>query len=87
MSSYKTLKQQLNSEKQWKMRWRAKTHICFWLSYVVFMSSAWKEVGMTVMYNWSDVINIMQNSNGTEEGQRENGGEGARERAELWNMD
>ena len=24
------------------MRWRAKTLICFWLSYVVFMSSAWK---------------------------------------------
>ena len=35
-------KQQLNGEKQWKIRWRAKLLICFWFSYVVFMPSAWK---------------------------------------------
>ena len=27
-----------------------KTLICFWLSYVVFMSSAWKNVGMTISF-------------------------------------
>ena len=30
--------------KRWEMRCRTKTVICFWLSYVVFMSSAWKKV-------------------------------------------
>ena len=29
------------------MRWRAKPLICFWLSYVAFVSSARKNVGMT----------------------------------------
>ena len=30
------------------MRWRPKeTLICFWLSHVVFVSSAWRNVGMT----------------------------------------
>jgi len=44
-----TLKEWLNGEKQQKMRWRAKTLICFWLSYVVFVScSAWKNAGMTI---------------------------------------
>ena len=27
----------LNGEKRWKMRWRAKPLVCFWLSCVVFM--------------------------------------------------
>ena len=44
--------QQLNGEKQWKMRWRAKPVTCVWLSYVVFVSSAGNNVGMTVMCNW-----------------------------------
>ena len=41
--NYKTtLKQQL----KWrKMSCRTKTQICFWLSYVVFVSSVWKNVG------------------------------------------
>ena len=30
------------------MRWRAKPLICFWWSCVVFVSSAWKNVGMTI---------------------------------------
>ena len=43
LSSYKTtLKQQLNGEKWWKVRWKAKSLVCFWFSYVVFLSSAWK---------------------------------------------
>ena len=33
LSTYKTtFKQQLNGEKWWKIRWRAKPFICFWLS-------------------------------------------------------
>ena len=28
------------------MRWKAKPLICFWLSCVVFLSSAWKNVGI-----------------------------------------
>ena len=40
LSSYKTtLKQQLDGEKQWKMRWQTQPLICFVLSYVVFASS------------------------------------------------
>ena len=35
---YQATKQHLNGEKQWKMRRRAKPLICFWLSYVVFLS-------------------------------------------------
>ena len=42
-------KQQLNGEKRWKMRWKAKSLFCFWLSYVVFLSSAWKNVSMRIM--------------------------------------
>ena len=33
------------------MRWRAKPLICFWSSYVVFMSSAWKNVIMIMYVN------------------------------------
>ena len=40
LSSYKTtLKQQLDGEKQWKMKWQTQPLICFVLSYVVFASS------------------------------------------------
>ena len=43
LSSYKNdIRQQLNGEKRRKLRWRAKPLNCFWLSYVVFLSSAWK---------------------------------------------
>ena len=37
-----------NKVKWWKMRWRAKPLIHFWSSYVVFMSSAWKNVIMII---------------------------------------
>ena len=33
--------------------------VCFGGSYVVFLSSAWKNVGMTVTCNRCDVMNIM----------------------------
>ena len=47
LSSYKTtLKQKLNGEKWWTLRWGAKRRICFGLSYVVFLSSACRYVGM-----------------------------------------
>ena len=29
-------------KKWWKMRWEANSLVCFWLSYVVFLSSAWR---------------------------------------------
>ena len=45
-----TFKQQLNGEKQWKMRRKAKPLTCFGLNYVVFVSSAWKTVGMTILF-------------------------------------
>ena len=32
--------------KRWKMRSRTRTLICFWLSCVVFVPNAWKNVGM-----------------------------------------
>ena len=49
ISSYKTtLKQQLKCEKRWKMRWKAKPLIGFWLSYVVFLSIAWKRLSYVV---------------------------------------
>ena len=41
------------------MRWKAKPFICLWLSYVVFLCSAWKNVGMTVTCNRHDVMNIV----------------------------
>ena len=31
------------------MRWRAKPLICFWFRYVVFESSAWENVGTTML--------------------------------------
>ena len=37
------------------MRRKAKSLICFWLSYVVFLSSAWKNVGMTIACHRRDV--------------------------------
>ena len=37
------------------MRWKSKSLICFWLSYVVFLSSAWKNVGMTIACHRRDV--------------------------------
>ena len=37
------------------MRRKAKSLICFWLSYVVFLSSAWKNVGMTIACHRCDV--------------------------------
>ena len=50
MSSYKTtLKQQLNSKNKQKTKSKAKPFISFWLSYDVFMSGAWKNVGMTML--------------------------------------
>ena len=49
ISSYKTtLQQQLNGEKRWKMRWKDKPLIGFWLSYVVFLSIAWKRLRYVV---------------------------------------
>ena len=33
------------------MRWKAKPLICFWLSYVVFLSSAWKTVHCFSLFN------------------------------------
>ena len=39
-------KQQLNGEK--KRRFRTRTLMCFWFSYVVFVSDAWRNVGMTI---------------------------------------
>jgi len=36
------LNKQLNGEKRWIMRWKAESLICFWLSYVVSLSSARK---------------------------------------------
>ena len=33
---------------RWKMKCRTRILICFWLSYDVFVSSAWKTIGMTV---------------------------------------
>ena len=33
-----------------KNEWRAKTLICFGLSYVAFMSSAWKNVASVIEY-------------------------------------
>ena len=42
-----TLKQQLNGEKRRKVGCRTRTLICFWLSCVVFVSSAWHGVGTT----------------------------------------
>ena len=43
LSNYKTtLKQQLNDEKWCKVRWKAKSLVCFWFNYVVFPPSAWK---------------------------------------------
>ena len=39
-----------------KMRWKTKSLIWFWLSCVVFLSSAWKNVGMTVTCNRCDVL-------------------------------
>ena len=98
----KPLKQQLNSEKQWKMRWKANPLICFCLSYVVFLSNAWKNVGMTMMCNRCDVMSIItyiniwhKKSNGIEQWQRkkkdserERGQrQRDRKRAELWNID
>ena len=48
LSSYSTtLNQHLNGQKR-KMNWKAKPLICFWFSCVVFLSSAWKNVGMTM---------------------------------------
>ena len=42
----KLLKKHLNSEKQWKIRWELRSEITYLLglSYVVFLSSAWKNV-------------------------------------------
>ena len=38
--------------KRWKMRYKTKTLICFWLSYSVFVScSAWKAVGWQWQYS------------------------------------
>ena len=42
-----------------KRRWKAKPLICLWLSYAVFLSSAWKNVGMTVTWNRCDVMTII----------------------------
>ena len=59
LSSCKTtLKQQLNGQKR-KMKWEAKSVICFRSSYAVFLSSAWENVGMTMMCNRCDVMNIL----------------------------
>ena len=33
-----------------KNQWRAKILICFWLSYVAFVSSAWKNVVSVTEY-------------------------------------
>ena len=46
-SSKMPLEQQLNG---WKMRWRVKPLFCFWLSYVVFMSSTWSVFGWTMLF-------------------------------------
>ena len=54
ISSYKTtLQQQLNGEKRWKMRWKDKPLIGFWLSYVVFLSIAWKRLRYVVFLSSS----------------------------------
>ena len=48
--------QQLNSEKQWKMRRRAKPLTCFWLSYA-FMSSAWTDLHRLINYKSMQMVN------------------------------
>jgi len=45
------------------MRWRAKPLTCFCLSYIVFVSSAWRNVGMTMTCKRCDVINITWRKN------------------------
>ena len=43
-----------------KMRWKAKPLICFWLSQVVFLSSAWKNLERKLPWNicWSCLVLI-----------------------------
>ena len=41
------------------MKWKDKSLFCFWLSYVVFLSSVWKKVGKTVTCNRCEVMNIL----------------------------
>ena len=50
-----TLKQELNSEKRWKMAWKAKSLICFWLSCVVFLwfGFLWLSMRGLIFIQWS----------------------------------
>ena len=58
LSSYKTTVKRWREKKRWKIRSKAKPLICFWLSYVVFLSNAWKNAGTIMACNRCDVMNI-----------------------------
>ena len=87
LSSCKTtLKQQLNGQKR-KMKWEAKSVICFRSSYAVFLSSAWENVGMTMMCNRCDVMNILwHKTQMAQKSDRERWAGGVGGWDEIWNM-
>ena len=46
--------------KRWKMRWKAKPLICFWFSYVVSLSSAWKkDCIINIMYTCNIIVHYI----------------------------
>ena len=75
------------------MRRRTMLSNCLWLRYVVFVSSAWKNVGMTMTCNRCDVMNINRRKTKWHRNRRMTernvgwggGGGGVRERGEITN--
>ena len=69
------------------MKWEAKSVICFRSSYAVFLSSAWENVGTTVMCNRCDVMNILwHKTQMAQKSDRERWAGGVGGWDEIWNM-